>query len=76
MAAVDTHFVGDYLGDYCKSLMQEVKIEPIPQIIFDVYSTTIKIREKYNRTYHSAVFKIVDDNNYVVEFDENNAKNK
>lgn len=77
MTAVDTHFVGDCLDDYCKSLTQEeVKVEPIPRIIFDVYSETVELRKKYNRTYHAAVFKIVDDDNYVIEFDWNNAKNK
>lgn len=77
MTAVNTHFVGDCLNDYCKSLMQEeVKIEPIPRILFNVYSETAKLRERYNRTYHTALFKIIDDDNYVIEFDENNAKNK
>lgn len=77
MTAVNTHFLGDYLSDYCKSLaLEEIKVEPIPQIIFKAYSGNNIFKKKYHRSYHSAVFKIVDDDNYLIEFDENNAKNK
>lgn len=76
MTAVDTHFLGDYLNDYCKSLVEEIEIEPIPRIIFDAYDGCSKLRSNYYRSYQSAVFRIVDDENYTIEFDEKNATNK
>lgn len=77
MTAVSTHLVGDSLFDYCESLTrEEVKIEPIPRILFDIYWEGRNFKEKYSRSYHSAVFRIVDDHTYLLEFDEKSAKNK
>lgn len=77
MTAVSTHIVRNSLFDYCESLArEEVKIEPIPQIFFDIYSECTKLKEKYSQSFHSAVFRIVDDNSYLLEFDEKSAKNK
>lgn len=77
MIAVNTHVIGNYLFDYCKSLTcEEIKVEPIPQIIFEAYNGCSKLRETYYRSYHSAVFKIVGNDKYTIEFDEKKAKNK
>lgn len=77
MTAVNTHFLGDYLADYCTSLSQEeIKVEPIPQIIFKAYSGNNILKNKHHRSYQSAVFRIIDDDNYLIEFDEKNAKDK
>lgn len=76
MTPVYTHVVGHYLLDYCKSLAQEeIKIEPIPMIIFETYWGCQKLRENYFRSYRSAVFRIVDSNNFLIELDENVKKN-
>lgn len=77
MIAVNTHVIGHYLFDYCKSLWnEEIKVEPIPRIIFKAYDGCKTLRETYFRSYHSAVFKIIDNDNYTIEFDEKKAKNK
>lgn len=77
MIAVRTHVIGHYLFEYCKSLTcEEIKVEPIPRIIFEAYDGCKKLREKHFRSYHSAVFKIIDNDNYTIEFDEKKAKNK
>lgn len=77
MTAVKTHVIGHYLYDYCKSLTcEEIKVEPIPQIIFEAYDGCKELKTKYFRSFHSAVFRILDDDNYTIEFDEKNAKNK
>lgn len=75
MKAVNTHVVGHYLLDYCKSLaLEEIKIEPIPMIIFEAYWGCQKLRNDHFQSYRSAVFRIVDSNNYFIEFDENITK--
>ncbi|XP_025408400.1 senecionine N-oxygenase-like isoform X2 [Sipha flava] len=77
MTAVNTHVVGHYLLEYCKSLaLEEIKIEPIPMIIFRTYWGCQKLREENFGSYRSAVFRIIDSNKYFIEFDKNNAKNK
>jgi len=76
MTAVSTHFLGHYIVDYCKSLAEEIGVEPIPQIIFNAYNGCNRLRTSHYRTYHSAVFRIVDEDNYVIEFDEKNATDK
>lgn len=77
MIPVNTHVIAHYLYDYCKSLAtEEVKVEPIPEIIFEVYQGCNEFKAKHFRSFHSAVFKIIDDDNYSIEFDEKNAKNK
>lgn len=77
MTAVNTHVVGHYLLDYCKSLaLEEVKIEPIPMIVFKAYWGCQKLREENFRSYRSAVFRIIDSDKYFIEFNKNVAKNK
>lgn len=77
MTAANTHILGDYLVDYCKSLSyEEIKVEPIPRVIFEAHDGCSELRDKYYRSYHSAVFKFIDDDNYKIEFDEKNSKYK
>lgn len=77
MVAVNTHVLGDYLFDYCKSLWsEEIKVEPIPQVIFKAHDGCSELREKFHRSYHSAIFKFIDNDIYDIEFDEKNIKNK
>lgn len=77
MTPVNTHFIGDSLFEYCESLaLEECKVEPIPSVFFEIYWKCGALKRKYYRSYHSAVFKILENDEYIVEFDENTAKNK
>lgn len=71
MQAVSTHTAGKNLTNYCESLVsEEINVEPIPRIIFEVYKGCHELVDKYFLSYHSAVFKIVDSDNYLIEFDK------
>lgn len=77
MTAVDTHVLGDYLFDYCKSLWsEEIKVEPVPWVIFKAHDGCSELRDNFFRSYHSAIFRFVDSDNYKIEFDEKSLKNK
>ncbi|XP_050540123.1 senecionine N-oxygenase-like isoform X2 [Daktulosphaira vitifoliae] len=67
MIPVKSHFIGNCLHDYCYSLANEIQIEPIPSIYFEIYNSCQQIRDLYSKTYHSAVFRIIDNTNHVVE---------
>lgn len=73
MNAVNTHYLGDSIIDYCKSLsFEEIKVEPIPLIFFKVYDGCHKLKNKHYSSYRSAVFTIVENNdNYIIKFDDN-----
>jgi hypothetical protein len=77
MTPVNTHFLGNNMLDYCKSLISDKnKVEPIPSIFFEIYTGCHKHKEKYYRSYHSSVIRIINNDDYVIEFDAENAKNK
>lgn len=76
MIAVNSHVIGETLFNYCKSLtVEEINVEPVPQIIFDQYRGCGNLRETHFRSYRSAIFKVLDDERYLIQFDENPAKN-
>lgn len=73
MIAVNTHYLGKSMFDYCKSLsLEEIKVESIPLIFFKVYEGCHKLKEKNCNSYRSAIFTIVDNDNYLIKFDDNN----
>ncbi|XP_050419656.1 senecionine N-oxygenase-like isoform X2 [Adelges cooleyi] len=37
MVEAKTHFIGDSVFNYCKSIANELQIEPIPDIFFEIY---------------------------------------
>jgi len=77
MAPVNTHFIGNCVLDYCKSLiLDKIKVEPIPSVFFEIYNGCNIHKQKYFRSYHSSVIRIINNDDYVIEFDEENAKNK
>lgn len=77
MSAASTHRAAENLPDYCKSLAtEEIEVEPIPRVVFEAHKGCHELTDKYFMSYHSAVFKIVDDDTYQIEIDENNLKSK
>lgn len=77
MTAVNTHLLGINLLNYCKSLLLDnIKVEPIPPVFFEIYNECYKLKAKHFRSYHSSVIRIVDTDHFVIEYDEENAKNK
>lgn len=77
MTPVTTHFLGKNVLNYCKSLVSDKnKVEPIPSIYFEIYIACHELKEKYFRSYHSSIFKIINNDEYLIEFDVENAKNK
>lgn len=77
MTPVSTHFLGKNMLDYCKSLLLDtIKVEPIPPIYFEICNECHKLKDKYHRSYHSSVVRIINNDDYVIEFDSKNAKNK
>jgi len=77
MSPVSTHFLGEKMADYCKSLiLDKIKVEPIPPIYFEIYNECHKLKNKYYRSYRSLVIRIVDNDDYVIEFNAENAKIK
>ncbi|XP_015363477.1 PREDICTED: senecionine N-oxygenase-like [Diuraphis noxia] len=77
MSPVSTHFLGENMSEYCKSLiLDKIKVEPIPPIYFEIYNECHKLKNKYYRTYRSMVIRIVDNDDYVIELDAENAKTK
>lgn len=73
MKAVNTHYLGNSLFDYCKSLsLEEIKVESIPLIFFKVYEGCQKLKKKKCNSYRSALITIVDNDNYIIKFDDNN----
>lgn len=76
MIAAKSNVLRETVFDYCKSLtVEEIKVEPIPQIIFEQFRECGKLREKFFRSYRSAIFRVVNDERFSIEFDENDAKN-
>jgi len=77
MTPVSTHFLGQNMLNYCKSLLLDtIKVEPIPSVYFEIYNGCHKLKDKYFRSYHSSVVRIINNDDYVIEFNEENAKNK
>ncbi|XP_025208895.1 senecionine N-oxygenase-like isoform X1 [Melanaphis sacchari] len=77
MTPVNTHYLGIKLLSYCKSLISDkIKVEPIPSIFFEIYMACHEHKIKYYRSYHSSVIRIINNNNFVIEFNVENAKNK
>lgn len=77
MSPVSTHFLGNNMLNYCNSLiLDKIKVEPIPPVYFEIYDRCHQLKDKYYRSYRSMVVRIVDNDDYVIELDEENAKTK